>query len=157
MKKILIGVDDSKFADHAIAYGFELAQKLDATVGLVHVIEPVPMIEATDTSVGLPMDGGVDFITPELMNIQQVGSENLIERVIKKYGRGEDITHFTEFGTTAEGIVDCAKKFHADMIVVGTHSRTGLDRLFMGSIAEHVVRYSPIPVIVVPTPKEEEK
>jgi len=156
MKKILIGVDDSIFANHAIAYGFELAQKLGAEVGLVHVIEPVPMMEATDT-VGLPMESGIDYVTPELMNLQQKGSDTLIERVIKKYGHGEDITHFTEYGSTAEGIVDCARKFHADMIVVGTHSRTGLDRLFMGSVAEHVVRYSPVPVIVVPMPKEEEK
>ena len=155
MKKILIGIDDSRFADYAIAYGFELAQKLDAEVGLVHIIEPVPMMEATDTAVGLPMEGGVDYVTPELMNLQQQGSETMLERAIKKYGHGQDISHFTEYGPTAEGIVDCAKKFHADMIVVGTHSRTGLDRFFMGSIAEHVVRYSPVPVIVVPMPKEE--
>ncbi|PTQ93226.1 nucleotide-binding universal stress UspA family protein [Mucilaginibacter yixingensis] len=157
MKKILIGVDDSKFADHAIAYGFELAQKLGAAVGLVHVIQPVPMMEATDTGVGMPIEGVVNYVAPELMDLQQQGSENMIDRVITKYGHGEDISHFTEFGPTAEGIVDCAKKFHADMIVVGTHSRTGLDRLFMGSVAEHVVRYSPVPVIVVPMPKEEEK
>lgn len=157
MKKILIGVDDSKFSEYATTYAFKLAEKLDAQVGLVHIIEPVTAVENTDTGIGLPMENNLDYVTPELIDIQQQGSESLIDRVIKKHGQGREIAHFTEFGSTAEGIVECAKEFNADMIIIGTHSRTGLDRLFMGSVAEHVVRYATVPVLVVPAPKEDEK
>ena len=51
----------------------------------------------------------------------------------------------------ADGIIQCSKDFGADLIIViGTHSRTGFDRLLMGSVAEDVVRHSEIPVLVVP-------
>jgi nucleotide-binding universal stress UspA family protein len=60
------------------------------------------------------------------------------------------VTHFTEYGSTASGIIECSKEFGADLIVIGTHSRSGLDRLLMGSVAEHVVRHSEVPVLVVP-------
>ena len=55
----------------------------------------------------------------------------------------------------AETIVDYAKDLHADVIVVGTHGRSGVSRLLMGSVAEHVVRSAPCPVLVV-RPREHE-
>ena len=73
-----------------------------------------------------------------------------MQQHIKKYARGTEDNHFTEYGSTADGIIKCSTEFGADLIVVGTHSRTGLDRLLMGSVAEHVVRHSNVPVLVVP-------
>jgi nucleotide-binding universal stress UspA family protein len=64
------------------------------------------------------------------------------------------VTYFTEYGLTADSILKCGSEFNADLIVVGTHSRTGLDRFFMGSVAEHVVRHSHVPVLVVPLKEE---
>src|SRR5439155_18076193 len=55
----------------------------------------------------------------------------------------------------AEAIVEYAKDVHADIIVVGTHGRSGVSRLLMGSVAEHVVRTAPCPVLVV-RPREHE-
>ena len=49
----------------------------------------------------------------------------------------------------AEAIIQTAEKFHADLIAVGTHGRTGLNHALMGSVAERVIRQSPIPVLVV--------
>ena len=60
------------------------------------------------------------------------------------------ITTFNDYGSTADGILKCSEEFGADMIVVGTHSRTGIDRFLMGSIAEDVVRHAQVPVLVVP-------
>ena len=149
--RILIGIDDSKFAEHAAEYGFELARLFKAEIGLVSVVEPVITESAggTDFVTGIPAEnGGINDL--ELFNIQNELSDSIIDRTTKKFGEGLSITHFSEFGPTAEGIVNCSKEFDADIIVIGTHSRTGLDRLLMGSVAEHVVRYADVPVLVVP-------
>jgi nucleotide-binding universal stress UspA family protein len=155
MKKILIGIDDSKFAEHAADYGFDLAHKLKAEVGLIHIIEPVVATQAgtIDSSIGAPFDNTI--VMPELYNIQDENARKLIAATVKKYGEGIKITHFTEYGSTADGILECSKEFKADMIVIGTHSRTGIDRFLMGSVAEHVVRHADVPVLVVPMKHEE--
>jgi nucleotide-binding universal stress UspA family protein len=152
MKKILIGIDESPFADHAAAYGFVLAEKLNADVGLIHIIEPIvaPTPITADYAIGMPFDNTSETMLPEMMHIQDEQSRGMIAQTIKKYGGDTLITVFTEYGDTADGIIECSKKFNADMIVIGTHSRTGIDRFLMGSVAEHVVRHSEIPVLVVP-------
>jgi len=155
VRKVLIGIDNSTFAEHAAEYGFDIAKTYGAKVGLVHIVEPVIMPATTNADmIGIPvMDVGMN--DAELIKIQNEASETLIEKTIKKFAHGLDVTHFNEFGGKADGILSCAKEFNADLIVIGTHSRTGLDRLLMGSTAEHVVRHSPIPVLVVPFPKGE--
>jgi nucleotide-binding universal stress UspA family protein len=152
IKKILIGIDDSKFAEHAAEYGFDIAHTYKAHVGLVHIVEPMMMPSAgtgSEVSLGtMPQVTGADEL--EIMNIQTEASESLIERTAKHLGKDLEVTEFNQYGDTAEGIINCAKEFNADLIVIGTHSRSGLDRLLMGSVAEEVVRHSPIPVLVVP-------
>lgn len=156
MKKILIGVGDSKFAENATEYGFKLAQKLDAEIGLIHVIEPIVGLPTTqtDSTIGMPFDNTADFVTPELINIEEEVSKKVIDAAIKKHGNDFKITSFTEYGDTADSILECSKTFGADMIVIGTHSRTGIDRFIMGSVAEHVVRHAEVPVLVVPMVSE---
>jgi nucleotide-binding universal stress UspA family protein len=153
MKKILIGIGDSKFADNATKYGFDLARKLQANVGLIHITEPTAMgtpIATTDTSMGMPFEEPMNLVMPELMHIQDEQSKRLVNDAIKNYGNDVQVTVFSEYGDTAEGILACAKKFEAEMIIIGTHSRSGIDRFLMGSVAEDVVRNSEIPVLVVP-------
>ena len=151
IKKILIGIDNSPYAEHAAKYGFDIAQKFNAKVGLVHIIEPtmMPAPGNMDSLSGGTMQGTLvgDI---EIMDIQNEAGETLLERFAKKFGKNLDVTLFNEFGDTAEGIINCAGEFKADLIAVGTHSRSGFDRLIMGSIAEHVVRHSEVPVLVVP-------
>ena len=156
-KKILIGIDDNKFAEHAATYGFDIARKYNAHVGLVHIVEPAIMPQMStgnDIITGMPMQGGI-MEDMELMDIQKDQSEHFIERLIKKLAGDLQVTHFNEFGTKAEGIINCCQEFKADLIVIGTHSRTGFDRLIMGSVAEHVIRQATVPVLVVPIGKSE--
>jgi nucleotide-binding universal stress UspA family protein len=158
--KILIGIDESKYADHAAKYGFELAAKFGAAVGLVNIIEPVPTAVSpmTDTTFGMPFEGVADVNTPDLINVQNKAADSLLGRIVAKYGNNDlQITQFTDYGASADGIINCAAQFGADVIVIGTHHRSGLDRFLMGSVAEGVVRHSPIPVLVVPLNEEEEK
>ncbi|MDB5136789.1 MAG: putative universal stress protein [Mucilaginibacter sp.] len=150
IKKILIAVDNSKFSEHAAEFGFDIARSYNAAVGLVNIVEPM-ILPATGTDViaGIPFEG-TTVNDPEITRIQTESAENIIDRTEKKFGGNLQVTHFTQYGTTAEGILDCSKEFEADLVVLGTHSRTGLDRLLMGSVAEHVVRHSDVPVLVVP-------
>jgi nucleotide-binding universal stress UspA family protein len=154
IKKILIGIDNSKFAENAARYGFDIAHKFNAKVALVHIVEPVVMPYNNSTD---PLLGTADLTMADvdIVNIQNNATQNLIDDTIKQFGDGLEVTHYSEFGDTADGIINCSKEFGADMIVIGTHSRSGLDRLLMGSIAEHVVRQSAVPVLVVPFPEEE--
>jgi len=152
IKKILIGVDDNKYAQHAAKYGFSLAETLGAHVGLVNILEPmaIPMAgSGADEILGSSIQG---VGTPDLDIIaaQTRISDGIIESTIKKYAGKTQVTHFNEYGSTGEGIINCSLEFKADIIVLGTHERTGLDRLFSGSVAEYVVRHSTIPVLVVP-------
>jgi len=153
IKKILIGIDDSTYAEAAAKYGFKLAETLDAHVGLVHMTEPVSVTmtnNGADEILGTSMQNlsGPDNL--ELLKVQDEIAENLITSTAKKYGGSLEITQFNEYGSTGEGIISCSHEFKADLIIIGTHRRTGLDRLLMGSIAEYVVRHSEIPVLVVP-------
>lgn len=150
ISKILIGIDDSKFAEYAASYGFDIAHTFNAHVGLVHIVEPTVIADtSSNTMMGLPLQTP-DYNEMNLMEIQKDHSENIIERTINKYANGLQVTHFNEYGSTADGILSCSKEFNADLIVIGTHSRTGIDRLLMGSVAETVIRNSQVPVLVVP-------
>jgi nucleotide-binding universal stress UspA family protein len=157
ISKILIGIDDSKYAEHAAEYAFDIAHKFNAAVGLVNIVEPVPMPQYTSgtDSMGLPMQGtGTGIEEMQLLAIQNSQSESIVERFTKRFGENMEISHFTNYGSTADGIINCSKEFGADLIVIGTHHRSGLDRLLMGSVAEHVVRHSDVPVLVVPFESE---
>jgi nucleotide-binding universal stress UspA family protein len=159
IKKLIIAIDDSKHAEHAAEYGFDIARRFGADVGLVNIIEPAVMPQMTasaDPIMGMPIQGmGIEEM--ELMDIQKNQSENIVDSMIDKLAGDMPVTHFTEFGSTAEGIIRCSKEFNADLIVIGTHSRSGFDRLFMGSVAEHVVRHSEVPVLVVPMKESESR
>jgi nucleotide-binding universal stress UspA family protein len=155
IKKILIGVEDSKYAEAAAKYGFSLAKSLNAHVGLVNMIEPVAIPSITNTGaseiLGMPMTGlsGADDV--EFYKLQDQISENILQSISDKFSGKLEITHFSQYGSTRDGIIECSKEFKADIIVIGTHHRSGLDRLFSSSIAEYVMHHSEIPVLIVPT------
>lgn len=157
IKKILIGIDNSNYAEHAASYGFNLARTLNAAVGLVHIIEPTVMPPmGTDTTsldltgLGMPLEGvgGPEIL--EVMKAEDNSHHTILQQTIERYGEGLQVSQLTEYGSTADGILSCSKEFGADLIVIGTHSRTGFDRLLMGNVAEKVVRESVVPVLVVP-------
>ena len=151
IKKILIGIDDSKYAEHAAKYGFEIARKFNAAVGLVNIVEPAmipPMSGSNDPILGTMPNVSIEEM--DIIDLRKNQSAEIVELTTKKFAGDTKVSHFTEYGSTAQGIIDCSKEFKADMIVIGTHSRSGIDRLLMGSVAEHVVRHAEVPVLVVP-------
>ena len=150
-QRILIGIDDSKYSRHAAAYGFELAHAFKSAVALVHIVEPVIMPQSNDPSLlgAFVPDLGVENIEVERMQEEQ--SKKLLASTTEAFGEGLDVTQFSELGATASTIINCAAQFKADLIVVGTHKRSGFDRFLMGSVAEDVLRHSTVPVLIVPS------
>lgn len=154
IKKILIGVEDSKYAETAAKYGFNLAGLLNAHVGLVNIIEPVAIslpANGANGILGTPMYGLNGPEDDNIINTQAQVSENIIDYITQKYGGKLQVSHYNEYGSTGEGILNCSREFKADLIVIGTHNRSGFDRLFSSNIAEYVVKHSLVPVLVVPT------
>lgn len=145
LNKILIAVDDSQYSDTAAEYGFTLASKLNAEVALLHVNEiPISTPYMTDPMVSEP-----NIILPEMMEIQEAASKRLLDR-ISKLGKGVKIETFEKLGSPKDEILATAEEWHADMIILGTHGRTGLDHFLTGSIAEGVVRRATCPVLIIP-------
>lgn len=138
--KILIAVDSSEFSMAAAKKGFELAHQLNAKASLIYVI---------DKSKGM---GNVDAgIFPEdAILILKKEAEQTLDQLAVMYNGGE-LMKFMPEGHPTEDILETAKTWNADLIVIGTHGRTGLKHLLMGSVAEHIVRHSIIPILVVPS------
>lgn len=150
IERLLIAVDDSKYADHAAEFGFEMARVFKAEVGLVNIVEPIVLPSAgSDSITGIATDVSMVDET-ELVKIQTEAAQSTMKSIVSRYASELKITNFTDYGPTVDGILKCATEFNASLVIVGTHGRTVLDRLFMGSVAEHLVRHSKVPVLVVP-------
>lgn len=143
IEKILIVADDSAPSIKAIKYGFALAAKLGAKVTLLSVVEP-------GHALGNP-DAGV-FPDDALMVFKEK-TVAFLNRIKNDYGSGVDTELTTPVGDIQSTVINVAVKWGADMIIAGTHGRTGLSKLFSGSVAESIIQHSPVPVCVVPMDK----
>jgi nucleotide-binding universal stress UspA family protein len=139
-QKILIAVDSSAYAMNAAKKGFELAHQLKAKVGLVFVIDKNKEV--------INADLGIMPEQSQTVLIKQ--AEENIEQLIKMYDGVDEVLRFTPEGFPKNEIINTAKEWEADLIVIGTHGRTGLADLLVGSIAEYVIKHIGIPVLVVP-------
>jgi len=146
-KKILIAVDNSICAEKAAKTGYEMASKFDAEIALVNIIEPMPQTINPDFA-----------LTPVFMELHDNSEENshtLLKGIENKYGNGLKTTYLTSLDTATHGIIQQAEEWGAELIVIGTHGRTGLYHFLMGSVAEHVVRKAACPVLIIPNNEED--
>lgn len=152
IKTILVPTDFSEGSLHAIRYAVSFAQKFHARVHLVHVLEIPP---------GLTPDA---LVHPDLEG-KMLTLQNYLEQLsrdkfakIQQYiqNKGVTATVGLAHGAPHEAIVKAAEQEQADMIIMGTHGRTGLQHFFMGSTAERVVRYATCPVTVIRIHEDDE-
>lgn len=140
IKKILYPTDFSEPSKVAFAYAASLAQKFEAELEVLHVM----FDETQVVSFYIPMQSLASDI--------ETGSARQLEDFISKQ---TDLLQGVKFstklikGTPFIEITNRAKDIDADMIVIGTHGRTGLDHVLFGSTAEKVVRKAPCPVFTV--------
>ncbi len=133
--KILFATDLSAGSDAAFEYATALARDSGALLLIVHV-EEFPVAYAAGEMVTMP----VDFPNPVLREV--------LERVVPS-DKSIRYEHRLMLGNPAELIVRLAAEQHVDLIVIGTHGRTGLSRVLMGSVAESVLRHAKCPVLAV--------
>ena len=140
VQHVLVPIDFSATADRALAYAIALAQQLQARLTLLHVLDmtPVTMDEMTPGVAATYLDD----LETDAQHLLQASRE----RVQHAGLQGETLL---VQGTPAQRIVDTASEQGVDLIIMGTHGRTGLAHVFLGSVAEHVVRQGPCPVLVV--------
>ncbi len=139
MNKILITTDLGKDKDIVIREGMSLASTMNADVELLTVVNK--NIEY------MPADIGMDFA--DQWEARKYWVKKELEAIKDQYAQLK-IKVVVFVGDPKLSIIDRAVEKSANIIVIGTHGRTGLMNLLMGSTAEYVVRHSPIPVLVIP-------
>ena len=138
-KRILVGVDDSEQA--AAALSFVADEWGDADVTLLSVIDPAEARAARGA--------GVPSGAEEWYERASADAESLLAESASSLDVAGAVETATVVGKPAAGIVEYAADHDVDHIVVGSHGRQGISRMVLGSVAEAVVRNSPVPVTVV--------
>jgi universal stress protein A len=135
LARIVVPVDFSPAALYALDYAVALAKRTSAEVVVLFVVEPLTYGLATMRAV--------------MREREHVGQLQLERLETKMRNRGVHIRTHIHSGVPAEVITSMAKRWKADLIVVGTHGRSGLAHMLLGSVAERVVRDATCPVLTV--------
>ena len=142
-KRILVPVDGSPTSNTGLDEALKLARTGRARIRLVHIID--------DTLAFATPDGaGVNYVLDALRKSGDDALSGAAARVRRARIPAETDLVENVTGRVADAIVERAKRWRADLIVMGTHGRRGFDRLLIGSNAELVVRSSTVPVLLVP-------
>jgi nucleotide-binding universal stress UspA family protein len=142
LKTIVVGTDFSVCAARALSFAVSLACSQKAKIHILHVLmEPV---QAFDVAAALPYpDAGVRKEWEETAKAKLAREARAAEK------RGIETTCDIRWGRPSDSIVETAVAKKASLVVVGTHGRSALEKLLLGSTAERVVRLCPVPVLTV--------
>jgi nucleotide-binding universal stress UspA family protein len=138
LDRVVVATDFSDVSLVALEAAFNLDLGSDATLYLIHVVE---------TPVGI--DPTIGWIRRSDEDLQDEGMKQLSSLVPENFPKKMTIERSVLVGSPTTEIARFAKEKEADMIVVGTHGRTGLARMLMGSTAEGLLREAPCQVLVV--------
>ncbi len=144
--KVLIAVDISESTAELIQKGIDFASKMNASIVIASII-PI-YVDYLQSQMAL-----VPTQWDEIYTAQKDYALKELQKIKADYNY-LDITLYVEVGNAKYDIIDKAEKEEATYIVVGTHGRTGLSHMVIGSTAEYIVRHSFIPVLVVPIKKD---
>ena len=139
-KKILCPVDFSEFTKDVIAYAADISKQYGAELHVLHVIPNLTYFTPYES-----------FLTPE--NLVAI-EKNIQDEVDRDFGKilknvDIDVKKAVRTGVAFVEIIDYAKAEGIDLIVMGTHGRSGIEHILIGNVAEKVVRKSPCPVMTI--------
>lgn len=137
-QRVLVAVDGSEFSAHALEVASSLATALSAEIGLVHVID----VKLVSSETGVPAG--------QQWAILRTAGQGLLDTAAAAIPGRPHPWKFLREGAPWKEIVEAAREWPSDLIVVGTHGRSGATRLLFGSTAEGVARHASCPVVVVP-------
>ncbi len=143
-KNILLGTDGSPASEHAATMAVSLARTYGAKLTVLYVVDPYPYLGVGETN---PMGFQAYMATAHQHAAQAHAKVNALCMAADPKIQVE--ARLAEDVTATHGIIDMAKQEGADLIVVGSHGRTGVARLMLGSVASQVVAHSTLPVLVV--------
>jgi len=152
MKKVLIALDYNPTAQKIAETGYELAKAMGAEVMLLHVISDPVYYSSTDYS---PIMGFTGYLNSDPLQLNPTemlksASLNFLDKSRNHLGDNSINTMIAE-GDFAGSILKSAKNWHADLIVMGSHSRKWLENIVMGSVTEEVLHHTTIPLYIIPT------
>ena len=171
IENILVPVDFSPYSTEALLYAATLADHLASTVVVLHVIAKEIEAQAAHQRVGsgVPLSAVLLGLTltsealgvpPEMHEAVVVDlrerAQTALQHFLPSELSGRSVELRVEIGHPFEQILEVAKGERVDMIVMGTHGRTGLAHIVLGSVAERVVRMAPCPVLTVKAPPSTE-
>ncbi|HEY9157620.1 universal stress protein [Candidatus Binatus sp.] len=147
--KIVAATDFSEDSTLALTFAQEIAVKFSAEIVLVHVDQPLAPVMMTP-ELGPAMDvGAMGRIAEE----QRMLAQKELDKIAGKLREGGlKVKVQLKVGSPFMEILRAAQSENADLIVLGTHGRTGLAHVLMGSVAERVVQKSPCPVLTIRHP-----
>jgi len=142
-KKILVPLDGSDLAERVFPYVLDIAKTRSSMVEIAFIVEHYDM----------PFHGGVVVDENSLKEIEQSarkGAEHYVKKIQKRlYSRGINVEAVVLEGKIADTLVDYAGNNGFDLIIMATHGRSGLARWVVGSVADRILHYSNVPVLLI--------
>ncbi len=138
--RLLVPTDGSDTANRAVGAGVGVARKFDAAIGFVSVVETAGV--------------GFDVRSEQYREEHHRAAQHIVDTAMERARAAgvESVTGEVRFGTAHEEILAVAEANGADLVVMGTRGRTGLDRYLLGSVAERTLRLADVSVLTVPAP-----
>ena len=145
--RIVIGIDDSAFSEAALDFVRRAKWPPDTVVTVVSSIPlPVAVLATTIPATGIEVGAWLKELT-ELHTRWVASAEQTLQKA------GLETKGLVPQGDPREALVNAAREEDADLLVTGSHGRTGLDKVLLGSVASHVVSHAPCSVLVVKVPR----
>lgn len=142
IRNILAPTDFSHHAEVAIKYACGLAERLNASLHLLHVLPEVVPLGPEPMLVSVP--------PPEFYVQNEAESRLALQSVLKpEWGTPASVDHVVRWGDPVDAVVAHASEHAIDLVVIATHGRTGLSHVLLGSVAERIVRHAPCPVLTI--------
>jgi nucleotide-binding universal stress UspA family protein len=156
MKKILIAIDYNPTAQNIAETGYSLAKSMNAEITLLHVVADYTYYSSLDYSpiMGFDSFSNLGMLQTNTVTELQSAAQDYLKK-IKTHLGDPAIKTIVKDGDSGDAIIDAAKDLNADVIVMGSHSRRGLEKILMGSVAEKVLRNSRIPLFIIPVVENE--
>ncbi|QDT31841.1 universal stress protein [Thalassoglobus polymorphus] len=148
LKRILFPTDFSECAEAAAVYASDLASRYDAELQVLHVIHDVSL-DVPDFGMGLAFPGYLENLPQRRKEISSAVKQSL-ELLISQFPEGlKAVDSHMKFGNPISEILEFVETQDIDLIVMGTHGRTGFSHAILGSVAERVLRHAQCPVLTI--------